>query len=85
MKESAMKIQILGPGCAKCKMLTKRTEEAVALLGLDATVEKVTDVKEIMTFGLVMTPALAIDGQVKIAGHIPRVAEIQTVLTTALA
>lgn len=79
-----MKVQILGTGCAKCKELTKRTEEAVALLGLDATVEKVTDLNEIMTFGVVVTPALAVDGTVKIAGHLPRVAEIQTLLTTSL-
>jgi small redox-active disulfide protein 2 len=82
---SGMKIQVLGTGCAKCKELSKRTEEAVALLGLDVAVEKVTDLNEIMHFGVVMTPALAIDGTVKIAGHLPRVAEIQTILTTALA
>lgn len=79
-----MKIQVLGTGCAKCKELTKRTEEAIALLGLDATVEKVTDLNGIMSFGVVMTPALAVDGAVKLAGRLPRVAEIQTILTTAL-
>jgi len=79
-----MRIQVLGPGCAKCKELTSRTENAVRLLGLDAKVEKVTDFREIAKFGITMTPALAIDGTVKIAGRVPTEAEIQTVLTTAL-
>jgi small redox-active disulfide protein 2 len=79
-----MRIQVLGPGCTKCKELTKRTENAVRLLGLELTVEKVTDFREIMKFGIMMTPALAIDGTVKIVGRVPTEAEIQTVLTTAL-
>ena len=79
-----MRIQVLGPGCTKCKELTKRTEIAVQHLGLELTVEKVTDFREIMKFGIMMTPALAIDGTVKIVGRVPTEAEIQTVLTTAL-
>ena len=79
-----MRIQVLGPGCAKCQELAKRTEAAVQHLGLEAAVEKVTDLKEIMTFGIMTTPALAIDGAVKVAGRVPTEAEIQTVLTTAL-
>jgi small redox-active disulfide protein 2 len=79
-----MRIQVLGSGCANCKELTKRTEHAVQLLGLETTVEKVTDIREIMKFGVMTTPALAIDGVVKIAGRLPTEAEIQTILTTAL-
>jgi len=79
-----MRIQVLGPGCAKCKELAKRTESAVQHLGLDVAVEKVTDLKEIMKFGIMMTPALAIDGTVKISGRVPTEAEIQTILTTTL-
>ena len=79
-----MRVQVLGPGCAKCKELTKRTENAVQHLGLEAAVEKVTDLNEIMKFGIMITPALVIDGAVKIAGRVPTEAEIQTILTTAL-
>jgi small redox-active disulfide protein 2 len=79
-----MRIQVLGPGCAKCKELTKRTESAVQQLGLQAAVEKVTDLTEIMKFGIMSTPALVIDGAVKIAGRVPTEAEIQTILTTVL-
>jgi small redox-active disulfide protein 2 len=79
-----MRIQVLGSGCAKCTELAKRTENAVHLLGLEVAVEKVTDLREIMKFGIMMTPALAIDGTVKIAGRVPTEAEIQTVLTTVL-
>jgi small redox-active disulfide protein 2 len=79
-----MRIQVLGPGCAKCKELMKRTESAVQNLGLEAAVEKVTDLNEIMKFGIMMTPALVVDGAVKIAGRVPTEAEIQTILTTTL-
>lgn len=79
-----MRIQVLGPGCAKCKELTKRTETAVQQLGLETAVEKVTDIAEIMKFGVMITPALVIDGTVKIAGRVPTEAEIQTILTTTL-
>lgn len=77
-----MKIQILGTGCPKCKELARRTEEAVQKLGLDAPVEKVTQIDEIMKFGILMTPALAIDGAVTVAGKVPSAAEIQTILTS---
>ena len=79
-----MKIQVLGTGCPKCKELTKRAEGAIRLLGLDTPVEKVTELSEIMRFGVVMTPALAIDGVVKTFGRVPSEAEIQTIITTAL-
>jgi small redox-active disulfide protein 2 len=79
-----MRIQVLGPGCAKCKELMKRTEIAVQHLGLETTVEKVADLNEIMKFGVMTTPALVIDGVVKIAGRVPTEAEIQTILTTVL-
>jgi small redox-active disulfide protein 2 len=79
-----MRIQVLGPGCAKCNELTKRTETAVQQLGLEMAVEKVTDLAEIMKFGVMTTPALVIDGAVKIAGRVPTEAEIQTILTTVL-
>ena len=58
-----MKIQILGTGCSKCKMLTANAEKAVKELGLQAEIEKVTEIKEIMKFRILMTPGLVIDGK----------------------
>jgi small redox-active disulfide protein 2 len=65
-----MKIQILGTGCPKCKTLAANAEKAVAELGIQAEIEKVTDIKAIMALGVMMTPALAIDGVVKSSGHL---------------
>ena len=65
-----MRIQVLGTGCAKCKQLTANAERAVAELGIEATVEKVEDLREIMRFGVMTTPALVVDGQVKAAGKL---------------
>jgi small redox-active disulfide protein 2 len=65
-----MKIQVLGTGCAKCKQLTANAERAVAELGLAATVEKVEDVREIMKFKVMSTPALAVDGKVVSTGKV---------------
>jgi len=75
-----MKIQVLGTGCHKCKTLAQVTEQAVAELGIDAEVSKVTDLKEIMTMGVMMPPALAVNGIVKVTGRVPGVAEIKTML-----
>ena len=65
-----MKVQILGAGCAKCKILEQHAREAVAELGVAAEVEKVTDIETIMGMGVMMTPALAIDGTVKSVGRV---------------
>jgi small redox-active disulfide protein 2 len=65
-----MKVQILGSGCAKCKLLEQHAREAVAELGILAEVEKVTDLNTIVEMGVMMTPALAIDGVVKSAGRV---------------
>ena len=69
-------IQILGTGCPKCNKLYELTEEAAKSLGLEYSVEKVTDINEIMKFGVMMTPALVIDGEVKAAGTVPSIEEI---------
>jgi small redox-active disulfide protein 2 len=71
------KIQILGPGCSKCIKLVQNTEQAAKKLGLDFEIEKVTDIKEIMNFGVMMTPALVVDGKVKSVGKILTPAEIE--------
>ncbi len=65
-----MKVQILGSGCPKCKLLEAHAREAVAELGIQADIEKVTDIDAIMEMGVMMTPALAIDGVVKSVGRV---------------
>ena len=75
-----MKLQILGTGCSKCRKLTENAEAAAKELGIDYTLEKVTDINEIMKFGVMMTPALAVDGEVKTVGKVPSVDEIKKML-----
>ena len=75
-----MQVQILGTGCPKCKQLTANAERAVAELGLEASVEKVTDIKAIAGFGVMVTPALAVDGRVKSAGKLLSPEEIKKLL-----
>ena len=76
------KIQILGTGCPKCKLLTSNAEAAVKELGIEATVEKVEKIAEIMKFNVMMTPALVVDGQVKSAGKALSAEEIKKILET---
>ena len=73
-------VQVLGPGCAKCEKLKQNADEAVEQSGVEATVEKVTDINIITGFGVMMTPALAIDGEVKLVGKVPSVDEIKNLL-----
>ena len=75
-----MKIQILGTGCARCNALTQAAEKAAQTLGLPYELEKVTDLKQIMSFGVMTTPALVVDGQIKVAGKVPSVEQIKTML-----
>jgi small redox-active disulfide protein 2 len=74
------KIQILGTGCPKCTKLAENAEAAAKALGLDYSIEKVTKLAEIMAFGVMVTPALAIDGKVKVVGKVPSPAQIQRML-----
>jgi small redox-active disulfide protein 2 len=74
------KLQILGTGCAKCTTLAVNAETAVKELGLPYTLEKVTDLKQIMAFGVMMTPALVVDGVVKVVGKVPSPKEIKGLL-----
>ena len=62
--------QVLGTGCPKCKMLTANAEAAVKALGVEATIEKVEKIQDILKFGVMTTPALVVDGQVKSAGRV---------------
>ena len=74
------KVQVLGPGCPKCMELAKRTEQAVKALGGDYEVEKVSELSQIMAFGIFTTPALVVDGEVKMVGQVPSVDEIKKMI-----
>lgn len=75
-----MQILVIGPGCAKCKTLAQFTEQAVKELGVTAEINKVTDLKQIMALGVMMTPALAVNGTIKLAGRVPSVDDIKKLL-----
>ena len=75
-----MKIEVLGTGCPKCKKVYENVQQAIKDLGACVDLEKVEDLKAIMTFGVMVTPALAIDGDVKVAGKIPSVDEVKKLI-----
>ena len=74
------KIQVLGTGCPKCKKLAENAEAAAKQSGIEYELEKVTDINDIMKFGVMMTPALAIDGQVKAVGKVSSPEEIKRMI-----
>ena len=74
------KIQILGTGCAKCQKLAAVAEDAAQALGLSYELEKVTDLNRIMGFGVMATPALVVDGAVKVAGRVPSLDDTKKLL-----
>ena len=74
------KIQILGTGCAKCQKLAENAKQAADNLGIDYEMEKVTDINEIMSFGVMTTPGLAVDGKVLITGKVPNPSDIERLL-----
>lgn len=73
-------LQILGTGCAKCANLAALTERAATSLGLEFQIEKVTELSRIMTFGVMTTPALVVDGKVKVAGRVPSLEDLKKLL-----
>jgi small redox-active disulfide protein 2 len=73
-------LKILGTGCAKCEKLARNAEEAVRNLGMECEIEKVTDITDIMRYGVMVTPALVVDGAVKAAGKVPTPPEIERFL-----
>jgi len=75
------KIRILGTGCPKCKKLTENAEAAAKELGIEYEIEKVTDINEIIKTGVVVTPALTVDGEVKVVGKVPLTDEIKQMLS----
>ena len=76
-----MKIEILGTGCPKCEELAKNAKTAIEQLGLDADVSKVTDIAEIANRGVMMTPALSVDGEIKLVGKVATPEELKTLFT----
>ena len=79
----SIKIQILGTGCAKCQNLYENAEAAAKALGIDYEMVKIKEIKDIMAFEVMMTPALAVDGKVKVAGRVPSVGDLQKMLADA--
>ena len=75
-----MKIEVLGGGCKSCEKLESATREALTELGMTVPIEKVTDYAEIISYGVISTPALSIDGEVKLVGRVPSVEELKDVL-----
>ncbi len=75
-----MNIKILGSGCKNCKKLEAQTKKAVEELGVEAVIEKVEDFKKIMKYGVMQTPALVVDEEVKVSGKIPKIEEIKEYL-----
>jgi len=74
------KLQILGTGCSKCKKLAENAEVAAEALGGEYEIEKITDINEIVKFGVMMTPALVVDGEVKAVGKVPEPEDIKAML-----
>ena len=75
-----IKIQIYGTGCPKCVQLAQHAETAAQALGLEYEVEKVTDINAIIGFGVLSTPALIVDGTIKVSGRVPTVAQLKEML-----
>ena len=74
-------IKVLGPGCRNCELLEARTREALGQIGVEATIEKVTDTATIMGYGIMSTPGLVVDGDVVVAGKVPSVRKLAELLT----
>ena len=74
------KLQILGTGCPKCQKLTEHAEKAAQALGIEYELEKVTEIDQIMSYGVMMTPALVVDGTVKVVGKVPSVEQLKPML-----
>jgi small redox-active disulfide protein 2 len=75
------RIQVLGPGCTKCKVLFERAEQAATALGIEYEIEKVTDVEAILRHGVMATPALVVDGRVRVVGHVPTAEKLKEYLS----
>lgn len=74
-------IQIIGTGCPKCRLLQRHAEQAAKELGLDVRIEKVMDLEKIADMGVLTTPALAVDGKVKVSGRVPGVEQVKLIIS----
>ncbi len=74
-------IEVLGPGCSNCTVLYERTRQAAQELGLECAVEKISDLNVILGYRVMSTPALVVDGQVKLAGRVPSVEQLKEILS----
>ena len=74
------KLIVLGPGCPRCETLAKLTKQAADELGIDYELEKLTDIKQFLAFGLMMTPGLVVDGEIKVQGKVPSIDDIKAML-----
>lgn len=73
-------IKVLGPGCSKCQELMTQTQKAIEELGIECSVEKISDIQQIINYGVMITPALVIDGQVKVTGKVPSLNDIKKMI-----
>ena len=80
-----MQLLVIGPGCTKCKTLAQFTEQAAKELGITYELNKVMDLKQIMALGVMITPALAVNGTIKVVGKVPSIPEIKAILQQAAA
>ena len=76
------KLQVLGTGCPKCKQLAENAEAAAKTLGIEYELEKVTEINEMLKFGVMITPALGVDGEVKVVGKVPAPEQIAEMLAS---
>ncbi len=74
------KLIVLGPGCPRCETLAKLTERAADQLGIAYDLEKLTDITQFSKFGLMMTPGLVVDGELKVHGKVPSIDELKAIL-----
>ena len=74
-------LQVLGTGCAKCQILAHQAEAAAKSLGIEYQIEKITQIDRIMAFGVMTTPALAVDGKVKVAGRVPDLEQLKAMIS----
>jgi len=77
------RLQILGTGCPKCRLLSEHVERAAREIALDVDLEKVTEIERILEFGVVATPALVVDGEIRVSGHVPSTAKLREILAVA--
>lgn len=77
----SVEIKILGTGCPKCNSLEKLTRKAVSEIGIEANIEKVEDIMDIMNYGIMRTPGLVVNGEVKVSGRLPSEKELKEILT----